>query len=48
MYSRKYADAKSDLFQFNAFKLINYRTVNVKLQKEGFLMPIRMSSELFA
>ena len=42
----KYAGCKSDLFQFNAFKLINYRTVNVrnKLQKEGFLMPIRMSS----
>ncbi len=36
----------SDLFHFtNVFKLINYKTANVKskLQREGFLMPIRAS-----
>ncbi len=43
---RKYAGAKSSFFNFDkAFKLINLTTPNVKnkLQKNGFLMPIRLS-----
>ena len=43
----KYAGRRSDLFKFNAFKLINYKAPQVrqKLSSKGFLMPIRMSSE---
>lgn len=42
----KYAGKQSPLFKFNAFELINYKTFNVKrkLTREGFLMPIRISS----
>jgi ribonuclease J len=44
------AGNKSNLFNFdNTFELINYSTEKVKrkLQTEGFLMPIRVSSEQF-
>lgn len=41
----KYAGKQSHLFNFDAFKLVNYSTPNVKrkLTREGFLMPIRIS-----
>ena len=44
----KYAGKEASLFKFDrVFKHINYKTQNVKnkLQKEGFLMPIRQSQE---
>lgn len=42
----KYAGKESPLFNFKAFKLINFKTQNVrqKLISEGFLMPIRINS----
>ncbi len=42
----KYAGKQSSLFNFKAFKLVNYRTPNVKqkLTREGFLMPVRINS----
>lgn len=42
----KYAGQKSRYFKFKTFRLINYRTENVKkeLQHKGFLMPVRASS----
>lgn len=42
----KYAGKQSSLFNFKVFKLVNYRTSNVKqkLTKEGFLMPIRINN----